>query len=222
MCIHVREVTFAFKSSIFSRGQAWENPAGKIEENIRKEHSTKKNIRRKKHSTKKPKQNKNKSSSFAACNMSKKSQKTLFEAFNLNKSSSHEAPENAPPVLSRSPIESEEKNLSPQQQTDIVSPPPAPSSKLPQPATLKKWKETYAWLVITERNVMICKICSAQREKILLKNPSSPMSFITGTTKYKASTLKDHALSKCHATGVAEETEAIQKEEIIQKSTRDL
>ena len=204
MCIHVREVTFAFKSSIFSRGQAWENPAGKIEENIRKEHSTKKNIRRKKHSTKKPKQNKNKSSSFAACNMSKKSQKTLFEAFNLNKSSSHEAPENAPPVPSRSPIESEEKNLSPQQQTDIVSPPPAPSSKMPQPATLKKWKETYAWLVITERNVMICKICSAQREKILLKNPSSPMSFITGTTNYKASTLKDHALSKCHATGVAE------------------
>ena len=30
------------------------------------------------------------------------------------------------------------------------------------------------------------------------------MSFITGTTNYKASTLKDHALSKCHATGVAE------------------
>ena len=29
------------------------------------------------------------------------------------------------------------------------------------------------------------------------------MSFITGTTNYKASTLKDHASSKCHATGVA-------------------
>ena len=67
--------------------------------------------------------------------------------------------------------------------------------KLPQPSTLEKWKKKDKWLVITERNTMICKICVSQKEKILLKNPSSQMALITGTTNFKASALKHHMLS---------------------------
>ena len=76
--------------------------------------------------------------------------------------------------------------------------------KLPQPTTLEKWRKKYEWLVITERNTMVCEICVSQKEKILLKNPSSQMAFITGTTNFKTSALKDHARSECHATGISE------------------
>ena len=62
--------------------------------------------------------------------------------------------------------------------------------KLPRPSTLEKWKKKHEWLVITERNTMISIICISQKEKILLKNPSSQMAFITGTTNFKASALK--------------------------------
>ena len=76
--------------------------------------------------------------------------------------------------------------------------------KLPQSSTLEKWKKKYKWLVITKRNTMICKIFVCQKEEILLKNPSSQMAFITGTTNFKASDLKDHMLSECHATAISE------------------
>ena len=58
------------------------------------------------------------------------------------------------------------------------------------------------WLELTERKKMICKICVTEKEKILLKNPSSDMTFINGSVNFKSPTLKDHAVSDCHKTGI--------------------
>ena len=76
--------------------------------------------------------------------------------------------------------------------------------KMPQSSTLEKWKKDYEWLVITERNTMICSVCVSQKDKILLKNPSSQMAFIHGTKNFKVSSLKGHESSECHDTGVSE------------------
>ena len=76
--------------------------------------------------------------------------------------------------------------------------------KLPKDSTMKKWKVNYDWLMFTERNTMICKICVSQKEKLLLKNPSLNMGFLTGSTNYKLSALNDHNVSECHLTGISE------------------
>ena len=80
----------------------------------------------------------------------------------------------------------------------------AENSKLPKEATLNKWRKEFEWLEITERNTMICRICVSQKEKIILKNPSSSMGFINGASNFKMSALRGHSTSECHRTGVGE------------------
>ena len=47
------------------------------------------------------------------------------------------------------------------------------------------------------------RVC--RKEKILLKNPSSQMAFIAGTTNFnELSALKDHESSECRDTGIKE------------------
>ena len=76
--------------------------------------------------------------------------------------------------------------------------------KLPKASILEKWKKKHEWLVITERNTMICKVYVSQKDKIFLKNPSSAMAFINGSVAFKKSALNEHASLECHDTGIAE------------------
>ena len=79
-----------------------------------------------------------------------------------------------------------------------------PNPKLPKAGTLRRWKKLFDWLVITERNTMVCKICVAQKDKIMLKYPSNQTAFITGSSNFKRSALNYHQISGCHDTGVRE------------------
>ena len=53
-----------------------------------------------------------------------------------------------------------------------------PNPKLPKAGTLRRWKKLFDWLVITERNTMVSKICVAQKDKIMLKYPSKQTVFV--------------------------------------------
>ena len=57
---------------------------------------------------------------------------------------------------------------------------------------------------ITERNMIICKVCVSQKDRIPFKNPSSPMAFINGSVNFKNSTLNEHASLECPNTGISE------------------
>ena len=76
--------------------------------------------------------------------------------------------------------------------------------KLPKDATIKKWKEGFSWLQITETKKLVCVICSPQEEKIR-RMPRVNLSFITGSTNYKLSALKEHQLSDGHKRAEKEE-----------------
>ena len=47
-------------------------------------------------------------------------------------------------------------------------------------------------------------VCVSQKDKIFLKNPSSPMTFINGIVDFKKSALNEHASLECHDTEIAE------------------
>jgi hypothetical protein len=80
-----------------------------------------------------------------------------------------------------------------------------PAQKLPvKSSTWKKWQGEFDWLEITERNTMICTTCTSQKERILLRNSSSNMMFIHGSTNFKKSSIKDHVISECHKIGKEE------------------
>ena len=76
--------------------------------------------------------------------------------------------------------------------------------KLPKNTTIKKWKESFSWLRITETKKLVCVICSSQEEKIKLM-PRVNLTFVTGGTNYKLSALQDHHLSEGHKRAVKEE-----------------
>ena len=77
--------------------------------------------------------------------------------------------------------------------------------KLPKAGTLRRRKKLFDWLVITERNTMVSKICVAQKDKIMLKYPSNQTAFITGSSSnFKHSALNSHQFSGCNDTGVRE------------------
>ena len=75
--------------------------------------------------------------------------------------------------------------------------------KLPKDTTIKKWKESFSWLQITETKKLVCVICSSQEEKIKLM-PRVNLTFVTGGTNYKLSALQDHHLSEGHKRAVKE------------------
>ena len=52
---------------------------------------------------------------------------------------------------------------------------------------------------------MICKVCPAQKGKIEMMR-SYNSTFISGSTNYKVSTLKDHVQAECHKRAVKEKT----------------
>ena len=80
----------------------------------------------------------------------------------------------------------------------------AAQRKLPKIKTIRKLKETYAWLdlvkhTITDGNTqmkMTCKVCTYSD------------TFINGSTNYRISALEDHAKSDCHKKAVNEQEES--------------
>ena len=62
---------------------------------------------------------------------------------------------------------------------------------LPSEKVLKKWREQVSWLDITNNKTLICKTYCLQEHKLLLM-PNVSMSFISGSSNYRLSALKDH------------------------------
>ena len=52
---------------------------------------------------------------------------------------------------------------------------------LPSEKVLKRWKEHFSWLDITNNKILICKICCWQEDKLRLM-PNVSMSFISGSS----------------------------------------
>ena len=68
---------------------------------------------------------------------------------------------------------------------------------------LKRWREQFSWLDITNNKTLICKICCSQEDK-LCSMPNISMSFISGSSNYRLSALKDHDNSACHQRAICE------------------
>ena len=62
--------------------------------------------------------------------------------------------------------------------------------RVPKHKTFDKWKTVYSWLHISD-NKLTCNVCKSQKEKIRFM-PGVSMSFISGSTNYKPSTLSGH------------------------------
>ena len=74
---------------------------------------------------------------------------------------------------------------------------------LPPEKVLKRWREHFFWLDITSNKTLICKICCSQEDK-LRSMPNFSMSFISGSSNYRLSALKDHDNSTCHQRAIRE------------------
>ena len=74
---------------------------------------------------------------------------------------------------------------------------------LPSEKVLKRWKEQFSWLDITNNKTLIYKICCSQEDK-LRSRPNVSMSFISGSSNYRLSALKDHDNSACHQSAIRE------------------
>ena len=91
----------------------------------------------------------------------------------------------------------------------------AAQRKLPKIKTIRKWKETYAWLDLVKHTTtdgnthmkMTCKVCISEKSKIELMQTYSD-TFINGSTNYRISASEDHAKSDCHKTAVNEQEES--------------
>ena len=75
---------------------------------------------------------------------------------------------------------------------------------LPSEKVLKRWREQFSWLDITNNKTLICKICCSQEDK-LRSMPNFSMSFISGSSNYRLSALKDHDNSAYHQRAIREE-----------------
>ena len=74
---------------------------------------------------------------------------------------------------------------------------------LPSEKVLKRWREQFSWLDIMNNKTLICKICCSQEDK-LCSMPNISMSFISGSSNYRLSALKDHDNSACHQRAIRE------------------
>ena len=57
---------------------------------------------------------------------------------------------------------------------------------------IRKWKAMFPWLDFVDGMKMVSKSCKSQEEKLQLM-PGANLTFMTGSTNYHPSTLKDHA-----------------------------
>ena len=74
---------------------------------------------------------------------------------------------------------------------------------LPSEKVLKRWREQFSWLDITNNKTLICKICCSQEDKVC-SMPNVSMSFISGSSNYRLPALKDHDNSACHQCAINE------------------
>ena len=74
---------------------------------------------------------------------------------------------------------------------------------LPSEKVLKRWREQFSWLDITNNKTLICKIRCSQEDK-LRSMPNFSMSFISGSSNYQLSALKDHDNSAYHQRAIRE------------------
>ena len=79
--------------------------------------------------------------------------------------------------------------------------------KVPKINTIRKWKAMFPWLDFLDGMKMVCKSCKSQEEKLRLM-PGANLTFVTGSTNYRPSTLKDHAQTDGHKRAVGEEAHA--------------
>ena len=63
--------------------------------------------------------------------------------------------------------------------------------------TIKKWKESFKSLKFIDSMKMVCTTCKAHEEKLRL-TPGANLTFVTGSTNYNPSTLKDHKETDGH------------------------
>ena len=54
---------------------------------------------------------------------------------------------------------------------------------LPSEKVLKRWREQFSWLDITNNKTLTCKICCLQEDK-LCSMPNVSMSFLSGSSNY--------------------------------------
>ena len=64
---------------------------------------------------------------------------------------------------------------------------------LPSENVLKRWREQFSLLDITNNKTLICKICCSEEDKLCSK-PSVSMSFISGSSNYRLPALKIMAI----------------------------
>ena len=76
--------------------------------------------------------------------------------------------------------------------------------KVPKINTIRKWKAMFPWLDFLDGMKMVCKSCKSQEEK-LRSMPGANLTFVTGSTNYRPSTLQDHAQTDGHKRAVGEE-----------------
>ena len=76
---------------------------------------------------------------------------------------------------------------------------------LPSEKVLKRWREQFSWLDITNNKTLICKICCSQEDK-LRSMPNVSMSVISGSSNYRLSALKDHDNSACHQRAIVKKS----------------
>ena len=68
---------------------------------------------------------------------------------------------------------------------------------LPPEKVIKRWREQFSWLDVTNNKTLICKMCCLHEDKLRSMTNVS-MSFISGSSNYRLSALKDHDNSACH------------------------
>ena len=71
-----------------------------------------------------------------------------------------------------------------------------PEKRPPKIKTIKKWKESFKWLKFVDGMKMVCTF-KAHEEKLRLM-PDANLTFVTGSTNYRPSTLKDHEQTNGH------------------------
>ena len=74
---------------------------------------------------------------------------------------------------------------------------------LPSEKVLKRWREQFSCLDITNNKTLICKTCCWQQDK-LRSMLNFSMSFISGSSNYRLSALKDHDNSAYHQSAIRE------------------
>ena len=69
--------------------------------------------------------------------------------------------------------------------------------KSPKIKTIKKWRESFKWLKFIDGMKMVCTTCKAHEDKLRLM-PGANLTFVTGSTNYCPSTLKDYKQTDGH------------------------